>query len=103
MALPNFGQMKELYSLQKKAKQAQKELKSLEIEANSANGWVKAVVSGEMKIVDLQISLEALTAENKSELERSIKETIAQALAKAQTESAARLQPLMKDFNLPGM
>lgn len=103
MALPNFGQMKEMYKLQKKAKQAQKELKSLEIEARSDDDLVSVVVSGEMKIIEINIDDELLSPERKTEVEKKIKETVAQAMSRAQSESAARLQPLMKDLNLPGM
>ncbi|MEX0594742.1 MAG: YbaB/EbfC family nucleoid-associated protein [Patescibacteria group bacterium] len=103
MAIPNFGQMKELYSLQKKAKQMQKELKAMEIEASSADGTVNAVVSGEMKLVSITIAEEALKPENKTRLEMAIKETIGQAMSRAQTESATRMQPLLKDMNLPGL
>lgn len=103
MAVPNFGQMKELYQLQKKAKQVQKELKDLEIEANSTGGELKVVVSGELKITSVSISDEAMNLENKRALEMAIKETVGQAMAKAQSESAARMQPILKDLNLPGM
>ncbi len=103
MALPNFGQMKELYGLQKKAKQVQKELKSLEIEARSTDGRVAAVVSGEMKVVDIQISDDLMSPSAKPQLEAALKDTIGQAMSKAQAESAARMQPLLKDLNLPGM
>lgn len=95
--------MKELYSLQKKAKAMQKELKAMEIEASSGDGWVTVVVSGEMKIVDLKIAEEALSVENKTKLENSIKDAISQAMSRAQTESATRMQPLLKDMNLPGL
>ena len=103
MALPNFGQMKELYSLQKKAKEIQKELKNLEIEARSADGNVTAVVNGEMKIVEIKIEDELLEPSRKTELQNALKDTVGQAMSKAQAESAARLQPVLKDFNFPGM
>lgn len=103
MAIPNFSQMKDLYQLQKKAKQVQKELKDLEIEARSTGGEVTVVVSGEMKITSISISDEALKPENKRSLEAAIKDTVGQAMAKAQSESAARMQPILKDMNLPGM
>jgi len=103
MSLPNFGQMKELYSLQKKAKQVQKELKTLEIEARSSDGEVVAVVNGEMKIVEISINDEMLDPARKTELQNMLKDTVGQAMAKAQAESAARLQPILKDFNFPGM
>jgi len=103
MALPNFGQMKDMYALQKKAKQLQKELKDMEIEARSSDDSVIAVVSGEMKIVSITIKEEALRPENKRAIETGLKDTIGQAMAKAQAESAAKMQPLLKGMNLPGM
>lgn len=103
MAIPNFGQMKDMYGLAKKAKQMQKELKDLEVEGRSANGEVTVVVSGEMKIVSIDISEHMLEKGKKRELEDIIKETVAKALATAQSESATRMQPLLKDMNFPGM
>jgi len=103
MAMPNFGQMKELYSLQKKAKQMQKELKSLEIEARSTDGLISVVVSGEMKIVSIDIDQSLLNTEGKPKLERNLIDTIGQAMSRAQSESASRMQPLLKDMNFPGM
>lgn len=103
MALPSFGQMKDMYQLQKKAKDVQKQLKNLEIEARSTDGLVAAVVNGEMKIVEIQISDEMLDPAKKTALQIALKDTIGQAMAKAQGESAARLQPILKDFNFPGM
>ena len=103
MAIPNFGQMKELYSLQKKAKQMKKELESLEIEARSSDGAVTVVVSGDMKPVSIKISDEYLTPDKKIILEKALKDTLSQAMAKAQTESAARMGPILKDMNIPGM
>jgi DNA-binding YbaB/EbfC family protein len=103
MAVPNFGQMKDMYQLQKKAKQMQKELKNLEIEARSTDGLVSVVVSGEMKIVSVSIDEAMMSPEKKRELEQSLKDVAGQAMAKAQTESAARMQPMLKDLNFPGM
>jgi DNA-binding YbaB/EbfC family protein len=103
MAVPNFGQMKELYSLQKKAKQMQKELKGLEIEAKSTDNLISVVVSGEMKIISIDIDSSLLNEEAKSKVERSLIDTIGQAMSRAQSESASRMQPLLKDMNFPGM
>ena len=102
MAIPKFGQMKELYQMQKKAKKMQKELKAMEIEASSGDDAIKVVVSGEMKIISIAIDEDMLKPENKTRLENALKETISQAMSKAQQESATRMQPLLKDMNLPG-
>lgn len=103
MALPNFGQMKDMYQLQKKAKQLQKELKDLEIEARSSDGIVTVVVNGEMKIVSIDIAAEYMTGENKNHVQNAVKDALTQAMARAQSESASRMQPLLKDLKLPGM
>lgn len=103
MAIPNFGQMKEMYALQKKAKQLQKELKEMEIEARSAGGEVTVVVSGEMKVVSVDINPDFLGSDNQTTLQTAIKEATNQAMSRAQTESATRMQPLLKGMNLPGM
>ncbi|MEK7548690.1 MAG: YbaB/EbfC family nucleoid-associated protein [Patescibacteria group bacterium] len=103
MAIPNFGQMRELYSLQKKAKQMQKELKGLEIEAKNAAETVGVIVSGEMQVVEIEIAPSLLNEESRARLESEIKETVNQALTRARSESASRMQPLLKDLNLPGL
>ncbi len=56
-----------------------------------------------MKIISIDIDEHMLTPEKKNELEEIIKETVAKALATAQSESATRMQPLLKDMNIPGM
>lgn len=103
MALLNFGQMKDMYQLQKKAKQMEKELKELEIEARSPDGRVSVVVSGNMKMVSIDIDPSLINNDQKNYLEKLLKETIDQAMSRAQSESAQRLQPLLKGMNLPGM
>ena len=103
MALPNFGQMKDMYQMAKKAKQMQKELKNLEIESRSNDGLVKVVVSGEMKVLSIDIDEELFQPSLKTKLETTLKETIVQAMSRAQSESAQRMQPLLKDLKFPGM
>ena len=95
--------MKDMYGLARKAKQMQKELKDIEVEGRSANGEVTVVISGEMKIVSIDIAEHMLDKSKKRELEDIIKETIAKTLSTAQNESASRMQPLLKDMNFPGM
>lgn len=96
-----FDQAKMLW----KAKQVQKELKNTEIEAKSNDGQVRVVVNAEMHVKEIEISEEALTAANKSNLEKALQNTIAQALSRAQALAAEKTRAVMKDMNLniPGM
>lgn len=96
-----FDQAKMLW----KAKQVQKELKNTEIEAKSNDGQVRVVVNAEMHVKEIEISEEALTAANKSNLEKALQNTISQALSRAQALAAEKTRAVMKDMNLniPGM
>lgn len=99
-----LDKMKQLYDMQKKAKQIQKELKETEIEATSANGGVTVVFNGEIHIVDVKIDESLLAPEKKRELEQELKNTVAQAISKAQAIAAEKAKAMMGDMgiNLPG-
>jgi DNA-binding YbaB/EbfC family protein len=99
-----IDKMKQLYDMQKKAKQIQKELKETEIEAKSADGGVTVVFNGEIHVVDVKIEETMLAPEKKRELEQAIKNTTAQAIAKAQAIAAEKAKGMMGDLgiNLPG-
>jgi DNA-binding YbaB/EbfC family protein len=100
-----IDKMKQLYDMQKKAKQIQKELKETEIEAQSADGGVTVIFNGEIHIVDVKISEAMLEAGNKHALEQAVKNTVAQAISKAQAIAAEKAKSMMGDLgiNLPGM
>ena len=99
----DFGKVKDLYKLQKQAKQIQRELKEVEIEASSNDGWVTAVFNGEQHLVSINIAEEALSPENKRELEKDLKNTISQAVARAQAVAAEKMKDIAGGLNLPGM
>lgn len=100
-----FDKAKQLYQLQKKAREIQRNLKETEIEAKSTDGLVGAVVSGEMKIVEIKIDEALLAPEKKRELENILVNVVSQALAKAQAMAAEKSKEMMKDMNinLPGL
>ena len=88
-----------------KAKQVQKDLKNTEVEAKSGNGHVMVVVNGEMHLKEIEISEEALTPENKRQLEKDVQQTISEAMSRAQAVAAEKTRAIMKDMNLniPGL
>ncbi len=100
-----IDKMKQLYDMQKKAKQIQKELKETEIEASSADGGVKVVFNGEIHIINVTIDENWLAVEKKRDLEQAVKSTVAQAISKAQAIAAEKAKAMMGDMgiNLPGM
>lgn len=96
-----FDQAKMLW----KANQVRKELKNTEIEAKSNDGTVEVVVNGEMHIVEIKLNEEMLKPENKKHLENAIKNTVSEALSRAQAVAAEKTKEVMKDMNIniPGM
>lgn len=100
-----IDQIKQLWALQKKAKAIQKELKDVEIEARSNDGLVAAVFSGEMHIKRIHIDESLLEVGQKSRLEQTIQQVVAEGLSKAQAISAEKMKGMMGDMgiNLPGM
>ena len=99
----DFSKAKELYDLQKKAKQIQKELKDTEIEAKSNDGWVTVVFNGEQHLTDIDIAEEALDPKNKKELEKDMKNTITQAISRAQAYAGEKMRAIAGNLNIPGL
>lgn len=99
----DFSKMKDLYALQKKARAIQKELKDTEIEAKSSNGWVTVVFNGEQHLVSIDIAEEALHPENKRALEKELKNTVTQAISRAQAHAAEMMKEIAGGLNIPGL
>lgn len=99
----DFSKAKELYDLQKKARAIQKALKNTEIEAKSNDGWVTVVMNGEQHLVDIQISDEAYNADNKKALENAIKNTVTQAISRAQAYAAEQMKEVAGGLGIPGL
>lgn len=99
----DFGKMKELYDLQKKARAIQKELKDVEVEASSNDGWVTVVFNGEQHLTEINLAEEALQPDNKRELEKDLKNAISQAISRAQAVAAEKMKDIAGGLGLPGM
>ena len=100
-----FDKAKELYQLQKKAKEVQKELKNTEVEAQSADGAVTVVFTADQKIKSIEISPDMIKAENKKDLEEKLVKVISEGISRAQAVAAEKTKGLMSEMglNLPGM
>jgi len=100
-----FDKAKELYQLQKKAKEVQKELKNTEVEAQSSDGSVTVLFTADQKIKSIDISNEALKPENKKDLEEKLVKVISEGISRAQAVAAEKTKGLMSEMglNIPGM
>ena len=94
---------KQLWSLQKKARAIQKELKDTEVEAKAANGQVTVVFNGEQHIQSVEIDESLLRPENKRDLEKALQQCIAEAVSRVQAVAAEKMKAIAGDLNIPGM
>jgi len=95
-----FGQMKDLYQMQKKAKELKKMLKEIEIEAEEDG--VLVVVNASQDIVSIEFEESLLSPQNKKRIEKNIKTALDRAQKKAQEIAAEKMKPMMGDLGLPG-
>ena len=97
-----FGQAKDMYRLQKQAKQIKEELKNLHIEAE-VDG-ITIIINGEQEVQSVEISAEMLKSENHIKLQNTLKTVFNKAIKKAQEIAAERMRGMMGDMglNLPG-
>ena len=100
-----FDKAKQLYQLQKQAREVQKELKNTEIEAKSTGGAVTVVFTGEQHIKSIDINESYLNADKKRELENEIVKVVGEAISRAQAYAADKTKKLMGDMgmNVPGL
>jgi len=94
-----FDQAKDLYKLQKQAKDIKKKLENTHIEAEE-NGII-ITINGEQKVLKVSIQEEAM--QNKDQLEVNLEKAFNKGVKKAQEIGASMMKDIMGDFNLPGM
>lgn len=81
-----FDQLKDVYQLQKEAKEMQKKMKAITIDAYSDNEGVRIVMNGLQEIEDIEIDDELLSVENKRRLIKEFKEALKSGQKKLQKE-----------------
>lgn len=99
--MSKFQQAKDLYKLQKQAKDVKKKLANIHIEAEEEG--VKITINGEQEILSVEISDEAM--QNKATLEESILKCMKKGLKKSQEVAAVNMKEIMDQMglNMPGM
>lgn len=81
-----FNQLKDIYKLQKEAREMQKKMKEVKITGISDDEDVKIFMNGIQEIDTMEISDELLTVDNKKQLIKEIKEAMKDAQKKLQKE-----------------
>jgi DNA-binding YbaB/EbfC family protein len=94
------GMYKKAQEMQKKMADIQSELSSMEVEGSSGGDMVKAIVSGEKKILSLNLDPDILN-EDKEMLEDLV--AINQAIEKVDSISKEKMGSLTGGMNIPGL
>jgi len=101
-----FNQMKQLYEMQKKAKEIQKQLENIKIEKSNFSNSLTVKVNGAQKMESLTIDSSYLNEAKKADLEKSIVKLVNDALEDAQKQSATQAAAMMKGLQglgIPGL
>lgn len=91
-----FGQARDMYKLQKQAKQIKKELANIHVEAETDGVFV--TVNGEMEVISVKIPDEMKTPENSAKLEAALVSAGNKAIKKAQEIAAEKMKGVMADM-----
>ena len=94
-----FDKAKDLYKLQKQARQIKKQLKNTHIEADHEG--VTVTINGEQEVVKVEIADTAL--ENKTTMEKNLVTALNKAIKKSQQIGADMMKDVMGDMNFPGL
>lgn len=94
-----FGQMGDMYKLQKEAKRIKKELEKTHIFSEDNN--IKVIVNGSQEIVKIEF-LEGAKLEGNAKLGDQILAVTNKAMKKSQQLAAEKMKPLMGSMGMGG-
>lgn len=92
-----FDKMKQLYDLQKKAREIQKKLEAIKIE--ESEGGVKVAINGTMKVESVEIDPSYLSPDKKQKLESLLGKLFSNAVEEVQKRSAMESKDLLKGMS----
>jgi len=91
-----IGQIKDLYRLQKEARQMQRQMRAVKISGMSDDELIEIIIDGTQEIQDIFIDNELLSVDRKNDLIKGIKHAMKDAQKKLQKE-------MMKDIDIGKM
>lgn len=93
-----FNQMKQMYELQKRAKEIQSKLESIVID--QTEGGIKIRINGIFKVESLEIDSTYFSPDKKEKLESLLCKVFSDAVQEVQKRSALQSQDLLKGLSL---
>ncbi len=97
------GMMKQMQKMQKQMIKAQEELNEKKIEGSAGGGMVTVIITGDKKVVDVQIKPEAVDPDDIEMLQDLVLAATNDALKKVEEITNNTMGQFTKGMNLPGM
>ncbi|MBM7098025.1 YbaB/EbfC family nucleoid-associated protein [Bacillus sp. H-16] len=102
--MKNMGNMmKQMQKMQKEMTKAQEQLKEEKVQATAGGGMVTVVVTGEKRVVDIQINEEVVDPDDVEMLQDLVLAATNEALTQVDELINERMGKFTKGMNLPGM
>jgi len=100
-----FDKVKQLYDMQKQAKEMKKTVEAVKVEKDAMGGKIRLVMNGSFHVESLSIDDSVLSPANRATLESSLKNLITETAEEVAKISAQQAMAMMKEMNfkLPGM
>ena len=92
-----------MQQMQNRLMKMQEELADATVEATAGGGVVKAVATGQQKLVSIEIDPSAVDPDDVEMLQDLVLSAVNEALAKAQELAAERLSGLTGGMKIPGL
>lgn len=95
--------LNQVREMKAKLDEAQQELKSTILEAESGKGAVKVTIDGQQRIQSIKISPKVIDPDKAEHLEKLVLQAVSEALNKSRKMAAKRLGGLTGGLKIPGL
>ena len=99
----NMKLLRQAQQLQQRMLKLQDELEGATVEATAGGGVVKAVVTGKMKLVSLEIDPEVVAPDDVEMLQDLVLAAVNEGLEKAQEMASSKMSAITGGMNIPGL
>jgi len=98
-----FDKAKKMWELQGKAKKLQRELRDMRFTGEELGGKVKVTLSGEQKVLAIEIDDSLINVEEKEGLIKFLGQAFTSAAKKSQQAAANRTKEIVGGLGIPGL
>lgn len=99
----NLSMLNQVREMKAKLDEAQQELKSTILEAESGKGAVKVTIDGQQRIQSIKISPKIIDPDKAEHLEELVLKAVSEALSKSRKMASKRLGGLTGGLKIPGL